>query len=75
MEEGRHGWLGRIDITVRKLLAVLGVIGRWPPEDHEAAIQHQKPIVLPLGVVCGRLRLLPMLPLLEPPDKNRFMRT
>ena len=40
MEEGRRGRLGRIDLMVRKLLAVLGVIGRRPFEDYEAAIQH-----------------------------------
>ena len=27
-EEGRHGWLGHIDLVICKLLAALGVIGR-----------------------------------------------
>ena len=79
-EEDRHDRFGRINIAARELLAVLGLIGHRPSEDHEAAIQRQKSIVLPLGVVCGRLGLLPMLPLIGASiqglrDKNRFIRT
>ena len=37
-EEGRCGRLGCIDLTARKLLAGLGVVGHRPPDDHDAAI-------------------------------------
>ena len=74
MEEGRCGKLDRIDLVARKLLAALGVIGRRPSEDHEAAIQHRKSIVLPLGIVYDQLGVPLFPPLLEPPDKNHFMR-
>ena len=62
-EEGRRSRPDRIDLAARKLLAVLGVIGRRPSEDHEAAIQRRKSTILPLDIVCGRLRVLPVLPL------------
>ena len=59
---------------VRDLLAVLGVEGLQSSEDHEAVSQRQKSAILPLGIVCGRLGLLPMLPLVgafgqEPPHE------
>ena len=52
-EEGRCGRLDRIDLVAHKLLAMLGVIGRQPSEDHEAAIQRWKSTILPLDVVYG----------------------
>ena len=64
LEEGRHGWLGRIDFVTRKLLVALGVVGHRPSEDHEAAIQRQKATILPLGVIYGQLGVPPMLPLI-----------
>ena len=63
-EVGRRGQLFRTDLMACKLLAVLGVVGHRPSEDHEAALQHRKSAVHPLGVICGRLGLLPMLPLI-----------
>ena len=61
-EESRHGRLGHIDLTARKLLVALGVIGRRPSEDHEAAIRHRKVTVFPLGIIHGQVRVLPVLP-------------
>ena len=52
-KEGRRSRLGRIDLVAHKLLAMLGVIGRQPSEDHEAAIQRWKSTILPLDVVYG----------------------
>ena len=73
-EEGKRGWLGRIDLVARKLLVVLGVIVCQPSKDHEAAIQCWKAVVLLLGVFYGCVGVPPVLPLLEPPNKNHFMR-
>ena len=56
LEEGRHGWLDRIDLAACDLLAALGVVGSRPSEDDEAAT------VLPLGVVRGWVGVLPVLP-------------
>ena len=50
-EERQHGSFCRVDLTACDLLAVLGVIGRHPTEDHEATVWGQKAAVLPLVVV------------------------
>jgi hypothetical protein len=74
LEEGGCGWLDRVDHTVHKLLAALGVISRYSTEDHEATRHLQEGALLLPSVVLRGVGLLLLIPLLEPPDRNCFMR-
>jgi hypothetical protein len=63
-EERGRGWLDRVDLVARELLAMLGVISRHPTEDHEVSIYCRKAASLLLGVVRHWLWLPSLVPLL-----------
>jgi hypothetical protein len=73
LEEGGHGWLNHVDLAVHKLLAALGVVSCCSTEDHEATRRLQEGALFLPSVVLQGVGLL-LIPLLEPADRNRFMR-
>jgi hypothetical protein len=73
-EESEHGWLSRIDLMTRELLATLGVISRRSSEDHEVAYYLWEGALLPSASCIEGSGFFFGSPLLEPLDKNRHMR-
>jgi hypothetical protein len=46
VEEGWHGWLSGVDLSVLRLLLAPRVVGRGTSEDHEAIVDNGKVVIL-----------------------------